>query len=162
MSSNVIVVDANVWLDYLFGARPKSADSKRFLAVARRNDIPLVIPAHSLKDVFYLTQKALKDANRRDGKMPPTEAAASARAAAWSAVDFIMELASVGPSDHSDAVIASRNRAIHSDFEDNLVVACAMRTDARMLVTNDEKLIRHSLVATLCAADAYECLRLQS
>ena len=61
-------------------------------------------------------------------------------------------------ADYSDAYRALKQKAIHSDYEDDLVIACAMRLDARMLVTNDEAFIKHSPVPTLSARDALEVL----
>ena len=161
-ASNVIVVDTNVWLDYLFGSRRGNGASKDFFNEAARIPVSLVIAPHSLSDMFFLVQRELKEANRKDGKLSAAEASASARAAAWSVVDFILEIAAVGPSGHMDAIVASKHRQIHSDYEDNLVVACAMRTNARLLVTNDEKLVRHSPVTTLNARDAALMLALET
>ena len=152
--NDVIVVDANVWLDYLFGDRPGNKDAARFLAQARCCGVSLVIPPHEVCNVFYIIQSRLKAQNKLDGKLTPEEAAASARAAAWAAIDLIMELATVGPSDQMDAIIAAKNRSVHGDYEDNLVVACAMRTKARWLVTNDRQLIQHCTVAALTPEDA--------
>ena len=151
---NVIVTDADIWMDYLSGRRPGNTAAKRFFEQARRHDIPLVVPPHCLGLVFFLVQKELKDINRQDGKMTDAEIGPSARAVAWAAVDFILETATVDPSDQMDALFASKNRSAHGDYEDNLVVACAQRTKARLLVTNDEKIIRHSPVATMTAEDA--------
>ena len=159
--SNVIVVDTNVWIDYLFGERPGNGAAKAFFMQAARLDSSLVIPPHCLNDVFFLVQQLLKARNRQDGKLPPDRAAASAREAAWSAIDFILELAAVGPSDHADALIASKYREIHGDYEDNLVIACAMRTKARLLVTSDRKLLAHSPVATMNPEGAAAMLALE-
>lgn len=159
--SNIIVVDTNVWLDYLFGERAGSKVAARFLAEARRIEAPLVIAPHSLCDMFFIFQQQLKLKNSQDGKLAPDKAAASARAAAWSAVDFIMELAAVGPIDQADALLASKYRGVHGDLEDNLVMFCALRANARLLVTNDEKLIAHSPVPAMNAADAAELLSLE-
>ena len=160
-ASNVVVVDANVWLDYLFGERAGNAVAVEFLSQAIRVEASLVVPSHCMSTIFFVFQQELKAKNRRDGKLEPQRAAKTARRAAWAALDFIMELAAVGPSDHSDALIASRNRSLHSDYEDNLVVACAMRTNARLLVTNDELLIKHSPVPTMNADDASRLLALE-
>ena len=150
----IIVVDTNVWLDYLLGYRRKHTISKAFIVEASRQDLPLVIPSHSLKDLFFLFQQQLKEANRIDGKQNPEAAAHSARIAAWAAIDIVMEMAAVGPSDQGDAWIASRQRNLHDDYEDNLVIACAMRLDARLLVTNDRKLAKHAPVPVLDAEHA--------
>ena len=48
---------------------------------------------------------------------------------------------------------------LHDDYEDNLVVAAAQRSRADCLVTNNEKLLRHSPVATLSCRDAAIYLR---
>lgn len=151
----LIVVDTNVWLDYLLGERPNHAASFSFIAEAVRQDLPLVIPLHALKDVFFIFQQQLKSANRAQGTLSPEQATASARQAAWAVVDLLMELACVGPADQTDAWMAAKQRNLHPDFEDNLVVATAQRLDARLLVTNDEKLIRHAPVPTLNAHDAH-------
>ena len=157
-TSNIIVVDTNVWLDYLLGNRALHEPSMHFIVEAKRQDLPLVIPSHSIKDVFFIFQQQIKAANRADGKQSAEAAALCARRAAWSAIDLIMELATVGPSDQSDAWIASKHRLLHPDYEDDLVIACAMRLDARMLVTNDETFIKHSPVPTLSARDALEVI----
>lgn len=155
---SIIVVDTNVWLDYLLGYRSNHQSAKAFIVEARRQDLPLVIPAHSMKDIFFLVQQQLKAANRIDGKQSPEAAAQSARAVAWASVDLIMELAAVGPSDQGDAWIASRQRNVHDDYEDNLVVACAMHLDARLLVTNDKLLIKHASVPALDAQHALQLI----
>ena len=154
MSTHTLVIDTNVWLDYLLGYRSHHEDAKRLIIEALRREIPLVIPPHSLNDVFFLVQQQLKAANRKDGKLSPEAAAECARRSAWASLDTIMAIAAVGPSDQSDAWIASKHRTLHPDYEDNLVVACAMRLDARMLVTNDQSLIKRAPVAALTARDA--------
>ena len=151
---SLVVVDTNVWLDYLLGRRANHESAQHFIVEARRRDLPLVIPSNSLKDVFFLFQQQLKAANRADGRQTPEAAAAAARKAAWAAVDFIMEMAAVGPSDQSDAWVASRYRDVHGDYEDNLVIACAMRLDACLLVTNDAELAMRAPVATMNTDDA--------
>ena len=160
-ATKVMVVDTNVWLDYLFGDRSRCADARDFLMQAVRTDTPLVIAPHCLSDVFFIFQQQLKLKNREGGMMSPDRAAASARAAAWAALDFILEYASVGPTDHMDALVASKHRAIHGDYEDNLVISCALRTEARLLVTNDEKLIKHSPAPAMTAKDAAALLSLE-
>lgn len=160
-ASKVVVVDANVWLDYFFGSRPGNGAAVNLFSQAARLDLSLVIPPHCMTTVFFIFQQELKAKNRQDGKLSPESAAVSARMAAWAALDFILELAAVGPSDHADALIASRHRSLHNDYEDNLVIACAMRTDARLLVTNDEQLVKHSPVPTMTAEDAACMLSLE-
>ena len=162
MTRNIIVVDTNVWLDYLLGYRNNHAAAKAFIVEAQCQGLPLVIPAHSAKDVFFIFQQQLKELNRIDGKQTPEAAARSARIAAWAALDLIMDIAAIGPTDQSDAWIASKHRNVHDDYEDNLVTACAIRLDARLLVTNDRRFARHSSVPTLDAEHALELISADS
>ncbi len=159
-AGNVIVVDTNVWLDHFLAYRPNHAASHDFICEAVRQDIPLVIPSHALKDVFFIVQQQLKAANRADGALAPESAAACAQRTAWAIIDNVLEIAAVGPSDHSDALIAAKQRSLHSDYEDNLVVCTAMRVDARLLVTNDAALAKHASVATMTAEDALAYIKL--
>ena len=161
MQNTVIVVDTNVWMDYFMGSREGNEQAVDFVEQALRLDMALVIPPHCLSTLFFILQQELKAMNRRDGKLSDENAALTARKAAWAAIDFVLELASVGPTDQMDALIASKQRALHDDLEDNLVIACAMRTNARMLVTNNEKLIKHSPVVTMNARDAAALLSLE-
>lgn len=160
--SNVIVVDTNIWLDYLLKDRPGSLDAARLFALAKTTDVPLVIPSHAMSDVFFIMKQEFKKAHLKRGRQASESIGISARVAAWAIIDLIMELATVGPSDQMDAIMASKNRTVHGDYEDNLVVACAVRTSARLLVTNDEQLIRHSPVATMSASDALALLETEA
>ena len=42
---------------------------------------------------------------------------------------------------------------LHADFEDDLIIAAALRAEADYLVTNNEGLLRHCPVAALDARD---------
>lgn len=160
--TNAILVDTNVWLDYFLGDRANHLSSKEFILRARAAKAPLVITPHSLCNVFYVMQTQLKSKNRVDGKLTPEEAASSARVAAWAVVDCVMNMATVGPSDQIDAFFAAKNREQHYDFEDNMVLACAKRTRARMLVTNDKNLIKHvRTIVAMTAEDAAALLALE-
>ena len=50
--------------------------------------------------------------------------------------------------------MASRQRNLHSDYEDDLIIAAAMRAKADLLVTNDAKLCSHAPVAAMSVEDA--------
>ncbi len=52
----------------------------------------------------------------------------------------------------------AKQRCLHSDYENNLVIAAAMRCNADLLITNDEELIRHCPVAALSVEDATNML----
>ena len=50
--------------------------------------------------------------------------------------------------------MASRQRELHSDYEDDLIIAAAIRAQADLLVTNDVKLRSHAPVAAMSVEDA--------
>lgn len=84
---------------------------------------------------------------------------AVAREAAWATVKYIMEVAEVVGSDFMDAALAVKGRSVHDFYEDNLVVAAAMRMNADLLVTSDKMLQKHSTVGTLSVPDALNWLQ---
>lgn len=54
--------------------------------------------------------------------------------------------------------MARKQRCLHEDYEDNLVVA-AQRAHADCLATNDQNLLKHSPVAALSCTDALTYLQ---
>lgn len=50
--------------------------------------------------------------------------------------------------------MASKQRQLHSDYEDDLIIAAAMRAEADLLVTNDVKLCSHAPVAAMSVENA--------
>ena len=66
----------------------------------------------------------------------------------------LSQLATPVPCDLSDIWMASKQRKLHSDYEDDLIIAAAMRAKADLLVTNDAKLCSHAPVAAMSAEDA--------
>ena len=54
--------------------------------------------------------------------------------------------------------MATKQRALHGDFEDDLLIAAALRGRVDYLVTNDELLLRHCPVAALSVDDMFALL----
>lgn len=160
MSANrpAFLIDTNVWLDYELGYSESHERACRFFRAARIGDARMGIAAHSLKDVFYVARNRAKAANRKDG-MPLDASAKSANAVAWALVEHILESAEIVGSDYMDAYIAHKQRFLHEDYEDDLVIAAAMRMNADFLITSDAALLKHSPVATLVPEDATKLLR---
>lgn len=151
-SSPKLLCDTNVWLDHYLGRRPGHAAAKDMLRAAIESDCALLVPLVSLKDFFYLVQLELKRASLADGT-PVTESDAPAiREIAWATLDNLLELATVVGGDASDVWLARKQRALHDDFEDDLVIAAAVRAKADFLVTSDERLLKNSPVAALSPA----------
>lgn len=123
----------------------------------------LLYAVSSSKDLYYLIAANFKQAARRmsGGALAPGEAEA-ADELAWGCLKNMSELASAIGCDQADVRVAAGLRGLQADYEDNLVVAAAMRAEADLLVTNDERLLRHCPVASLSAPDAVAWLRAQS
>lgn len=152
MTRPALLVDTNVWLDVEFGER--DGWPTEFLIAARMADARMGIAAHSLKDVFYLIQRKIKLDSQRLGGTDSQRSAAAARIAAWAVVEHILEVAEVVGSDYMDAHLATKHRRVHDDYEDDLIIAAAMRMRADLLVTSDQALIKHAPIAALTPQDA--------
>lgn len=152
MTGPALLIDTNVWLDIEYGER--GGWPTEFLIAARMADARLGIAAHSLKDVYYLIQRKIKLDDQRAGGVDPQRSAAAARAAAWAVVEHILEVVEVVGSDYLDAHLATKQRRIHDDYEDDLVIAAAMRMKADLLVTSDQALLKHAPIAALTPQDA--------
>ena len=156
---NGLLLDTNVWLDYSMPDRTGHADAFRLIDYAIQNDIPLFIASHSLKDMYYLFWQIGKAHNRKEGKLSPEAASESARATAWAVAEQVARNATVVGVDQSDAWLALKMKGQHFDYEDNLVLAAALRAKPQFLVTSDRALIAHSPVTTVTPADALHFLQ---
>lgn len=149
-----LLLDTNIWLDDCFGERPKHAQARQLLVNANAKDVAILFAAHSSKDIFRLAELGAKQALRSAVGTLDHKAAAAARTFAWSYLDYMGDIATPVGCDASDVWMAKKQRSIHSEYEDDLVIAAAMRANASFIVTNDEKLLRHCPVAALDVDDA--------
>ena len=150
-----VMVDTNVWVE--LELRTEScANIVELMRKANERGIRVGITAHSLKDVFEIVQRRLKQMERADPRMDERASGPSARAVSWAIVQHIMERAEVVGSDYMDAYLAVKERVFHDFYEDNLVVAAARRMGADLLVTNDKALLKHASVAALPVERAIE------
>ena len=82
-----VLVDTNVWLDVLLHRQPFEALSRAMLMACIDDDIPLHVVSTSIKDIFYIMERAH---NADD---------------AYRAVESVLTLAAVSPV---DAVVCER------------------------------------------------------
>ncbi len=155
MSGRVVsaVFDTNVWLAYFLPARPGHDDAINLVDICIDRDVILLYASTSAKDVFFLSGQALKHQSRAScpNKVP---AYAAINELAWGFVSYMRELATPVGVDASDFWLAERYRSLHSDLEDNLVLAAVERAHADLLITSDTKLITHAPCTALTPADA--------
>ena len=157
-----LLLDTNVWLDYYLPWRSGYATAQQLIVGAFEQSQTLAYAVPSIKDVFYMTAAEYKRAERAATGELSESAARAAVAAAWGCVNNLQEIACAVPLDHTDVWVASKQRVLHGDFEDDLVIAAAMRGGVDYLVTNDEMLLRHCPVAALSASDMCKLLEMRS
>lgn len=153
------LIDTNIWVDLYCPERPGHDAAQRFVDEALAQGVELACAVGSLKDLYYLIVRMLKMSERTEKGTLTDEAARAAEEVAWACLRNLQEIATVVGADGSDAWLAGKYRAVHRDFEDNLVVAAAERVGADVLVTNDEAFLRHCPVAAMDAMTALGALR---
>lgn len=149
-----VLLDTNVWLDAYDGNRLGSKRANELIDRCEKAGVELLYAAESVKDVYYLISASLKRQARKDGGTLSESQAKAVSAYAFACVANMDEIATAVGMDSSDIWLAQKYRAIHTDFEDNLVLAAARRAKADCLVTNDDALLRHAPVAALSVDDA--------
>ena len=148
-----LLLDTNVWLDYFID---RSAMHDRARDVVLRcidKDVGLLAALPSVKDCFFLISQELKRTERSEAGTVSESAAVAIREVAWSCTSSIRKLAYIVPSDESDMLEAMLLRDAHPDFEDNLVLAAALRAQADYVVTSDQTLIAHAPMSCLSLDD---------
>lgn len=154
-----LLIDSNVWADLFASNRPGKDDAIALVTQAAEREIDLLYAAISIKDVYYLLEEREKRIRRAEGTEITPAIATAISEYAWGCVRAMEELATVVPLDQADVWMAEKYRCVHSDFEDNLVLAAVERAQADFLVTNDETLLRRSPVAALAPHDLLALLR---
>lgn len=149
-----MLLDTNVWVDQFLGVRPHSGASRALVDLMGELAITPLYSIGSSKDAYYTIRATCKRQMRSENDGVLTEGqAVVANEIAWACLENMVELGTAVGCDETDVWLARKQRAVHSDFEDDLVIAAAMRSGA-LLVTNNEELLRHCPVAAMDAHDA--------
>jgi len=158
LKPNAILLDTNVWINSQLGMHAGYEDARNLLIYARQQHIRIGIAFHSLTDVFYVVRRELQHANEQaspnESTIPPECIAAAAKEAAWGVINSIMDYAEVVGGDGSDARIAALHKALHDDYEDDLVYAAARRMGANLIVSDDLTFVKHAPLPAMTTADA--------
>ncbi|MDO4848829.1 MAG: PIN domain-containing protein [Coriobacteriia bacterium] len=151
----LLLLDTNVWIAYFLFGRPGHDETRDLLILAIETGAEIAYPATASKDLFYVVSRDFKMRYRSaHGGELSDSAAGAAKVTAWACVDHMAGLATAVPCDHTDVWLAGKQRKLHGDYEDDLVIAAAMRSGADLLVTYDEELRAHATVATATPAMA--------
>lgn len=148
-----LLLDSSIWVDLFASDRPGREDAQCLVSWAIEHEVALLYAASSLKDSYYLLEESEKRKMRAEGPEVTPAIAAAVNEYAWGCLRAMEEIATAVPLDQSDVWVAMKYRSIHSDFEDNLILAAAERSQADFLVTNDKTLLARSPLATLSSHD---------
>ena len=148
-----VLLDTNVWIDGCVGTRTGSAKSRQLLCMCVEKEISVCLSITSLKDIYYQVGAELKREHRATGEALTEAAALAIEEVSWQSIMTIVEQATIVPADTSDVTVARYFHQIHSDFEDDLVLAAVERSGADYLITNDKRLRAHAPVAAITPAD---------
>ncbi len=111
------LVDTNVWLDIIANREPFSFDSKGAVMICINEYIDISVVGTSLKDIFFLMDKAYGHAQ------------------AYEAVESILDIADVASVDGlvcKDALELER-----PDYEDGIIAAAALADKVDWIITRD-------------------------
>ncbi len=143
-----LVVDTNVLLDY-FGVSCSEQDQKNAMAFIKKlveHEIVFLVTPSVLRDFYYLFCSKLKKKVREDlGEVAP-EAAMAIQAACLEAIEAIMNVGTVASEDLCSCEAARVLCKQHSDYEDNLLSAVALRIEATAIIPRDAAFTTHAPV----------------
>ncbi len=154
----LILLDTNIWLDYFDESRPGFQSAVDLVEYAQNAGIDLLIAPTSCKDFYYQCAYAIKRDARASGAELTAQLSMAAEEFAWGCVQSIFEMATVVSMGYVDMQMSRSVHKLHRDFEDNLIVAVAMRCGASYLVTSDRRLAANSPIPTLNAGQALAML----
>lgn len=153
-----ILLDTNIWLDYFDDSRPGFQSAVELVDFAHGAGVELLIAPTSCKDFYYQCAYAIKRDARANGKEMTAEISMAAEEFAWGCVQSIFEMATVVSMGNVDAQMSRSVHRLHRDFEDDLIVAVAIRCGVEYLVTSDRRLAANAPVPTLNAAQSLAML----
>lgn len=148
-----LILDTNIWVDLYYPNRPDHAASYQMLVAAQEKEAELYYSAHSLLDVFYLANNEQKGMLREDLGELTEPLALGANEVAWGCIQNMYDIGAPIPITAPVLSMALKMKAIHSDFEDDVILAAAEMAHVDFLVTNDRKLLTKGIVPVLSAED---------
>lgn len=134
----LLVVDTNVWIDYLLGKEPFCTEIVQLFGVASDKGVSLLYAPTTLKDVFYIVPRQLRRESPSKDAVPEEQSRARI---AWACVEAITRIATAAPQSMAECNLAWMLRHKHADLEDNLIIAAAETCNADYVITYDRRLI---------------------
>lgn len=143
-----LLVDTNVWLDYLLG-REGAEDAVRMLQTADAREDAVAVTPSIMKDAFFLICATLKRRIREEGRSVNEEDARAITQIGWSCLLTMQHAAIVLDQGFQAHLGAMALRDQHEDYEDDLLLATAQDAKVSYLITKDQKLLSNGVVKAL-------------
>ena len=153
-----LLVDTNVWVDAFIDRSVNHEAAALFLKRARLAHVPIFASLEATRDMSFLVSAELKRMQRDEKGTVTQQFANAVNEASWSLLQTMRRTATVVGADSSDMVEALALRAKHADYEDNLVMAAALRCRATHIVSSDKQLQAHSPIPCISIAEALALL----
>ena len=132
----VLLIDANIVLDFLLKREPFYSDSKKVMELCSRDDVDGCIALHTVTTMWYILRK-IPDEQRR------------------AALRSVCDLLEVVGTTH-DEVVAALDNAEFKDFEDCIQTKCAMTAKADYIITRNTDDFKLSDVTVLTPQELIE------
>ena len=125
----VLLIDANIVLDYLLKRAPFYDDARQVMQLCSKENITGCIALHTVTTIWYILRKVPEDTRR-------------------TALISICELLQVVGTTH-DEIINALNTVEFKDFEDCIQTKCAKTVKADYVVTRNIADFKHSEIPVL-------------
>ena len=152
------MLDAIIWLDCFLPSRGNQDLAWSILDEALKRNDEVLYATETAKDVFYNVARSLKAEERAMRGRVSDGQAQAINEAAWGVVGFMADVATAVGAEQAEVMLAHSLKSSHRDFEDNLLLAAALRAEADYLVTRDKSLVLHAPVTALLPEDMLELL----
>ena len=154
-----VFLDTNVLVDYHLGRQPQGGACTELIGLLWKLGTTPYIAAVSLKDLFYLVSAHIKQSVRKEkGALIQVDTRIASKIA-WACVEQTLDIAEIVPLRRPECLRARDLRALHDDFEDDLVLAAAEHSGADYFVTSDDALRKHASIACLSPSDMVTLLK---
>lgn len=134
MKNTVVLVDANVILDYVTTREPYYHDAYKVIDMCHSGHVKGYLAFHSVSVIWYVLRKFMPDTERR----------------LW--LKRILQVLQVTGASH-ESVLKAVDMDKFTDFEDCLQDRCAESIGAQYIVTNNVKDFRESVIAAITPHD---------
>lgn len=135
MKNMVILIDANVILDYIASREPYYRDAHKVMNMCHSGEIQGYLAFHSVSIIWYTLRKFIPDKMERRNWMRK-----------------ILQMVRVTGASH-EAVLQAIDMENFKDFEDCLQDRCAETINARYIVTSNIKDFKASVVEAITLRD---------